>query len=194
MPRRIIAALIVGVLATVAHAQVREQGYPNTRRLGRATVEYRDKQGLQVVLGYEYSQRHHDSAWLLIDFGARAEQRLVLDREHFKLASQAGGWFPVASQRHFVEDGRVITSLRQNASIWRRDLGTYLGSLDRRERLKFFALPGEGVIVTGAMLDKDRITLGEIYFEMPAGSWEPGRYSLLLEHPHAKAALPIVLE
>jgi hypothetical protein len=145
-------------------------------------------------LNYEYSQRNHDSAWLLVDFGARSERRLVLDREHFKLVSQSGEWFPVASQRHFVDAAKQIQALRQNASVWRRDLGSYLGALNLRERLKFFALPGEGVVITGALLDKDRNTFGELYFEMPRGAWDEGDYALLIEHPQARIKLPISLE
>ena len=196
MNRSILAGVLGIVLAIgVAHGQVeqKEFGFPKTKRLGRATVQFRDSQ-LEVVLNYEYSQRNHDSTWLLVDFGARSEKRLVLDREHFKLVSQAGEWFPVASQRHFIDAVKEIQLLRQNASVWRRDLGSYLGALNVRERLKFFALPGEGVIITGALLDKDRNTFGELYFEMPRGSWDAGEYALLIEHPKASIKLPISLD
>ena len=195
MKSMILGAAAVGLLAGVAHtaAQVAEYGFPNVKQLGRAIVQYKDPQGLQVVLSYEYSQNHHDSPWLLIDFGARAERRLILDREHFKLVAATGEWFPVASQRHFLEGSRDITRLRQNASLWRRDVGTYLGALGLRESLKFFALPGEGVVITGALLDKDRNTYGELYFEMPRGSWDPGDYALLIEHPQAQVKLPLSL-
>ena len=191
----VAAAFAVGVFFSGVHtgAEQKEFGFPHTTRLGKATVQFRDSQ-LQVVLNYEYSQRSHNSAWLLVDFGARAEKRLVLDREHFKLVSQAGEWFPVASQRHFLDAAKEIQSLRQNASVWRRDLGSYLGALNQRERLKFFALPGEGVVITGALLDKDRNTLGELYFEMPRGSWDSGDYALLIEHPQASIKLPISLD
>jgi hypothetical protein len=195
MKRLILGVLAIGILAGVVQtqAQVLEQAFPNTKRLGRAIVQYKDKQGLQVVLSYEYSQRNHDSQWLLIDFAARAEQRVILGREHFKLVSSTGDWFPVASQRHFLEGSRQIQAIRQNASVWRRDLGSYLGALERRESLKFFALPGEGVVITGAMLDKDRNTFGELYFEMPRGAWEQGDYALLIEHPQALVKLPLTL-
>jgi len=194
MNRVILAAFGVGMLFGVAQLRADQQefGFPNTKRLGRATVQFRDSR-LQVVLNYEYSQRNHDSAWLLVDFAGRAEKRVVLDREHFKLVSQSGEWFPVASQRHFVEAAREIQLLRQNAAIWRRDLGSYLGALAVRDRLKFFSLPGEGVIITGALLDWDRNTFGELYFEMPSGAWRPGEYALLIEHPQASIKLPISL-
>jgi len=194
MNRVILAAFGVGILFGVAQlrADKQEFGFPNTKRLGRATVQFRDSR-LQVVLNYEYSQRNHGSSWLLVDFAGRSEKRLVLDREHFKLVSQTGEWFPVASQRHFLEAANEIQSLRQNATVWRRDLGSYLGALNVRERLKFFSLPCEGVVITGALLDWDRNTLGELYFEMPRGAWDSGEYGLLIEHPQASIKLPISL-
>src|SRR6266576_3932634 len=160
----VAAAFAVGVFFSGVHTgtEQKEFGFPHTKRLGKATVQFRDSR-LQVVLNYEYSQRSHNSAWLLVDFGARAEKRLVLDREHFKLVSETGEWFPVASQRHFLDSAPQIQSLRQNAAVWRRGLGSYFGALDYRDQLKFFALPGEGVIITGA-----------------------GEYALLIEHPLAR--------
>jgi hypothetical protein len=197
MTRLILVALAVGMFGGVVQTQAQKQDqlFPHTKKLGKAIVRYEDKTpGLGVVVEYEYSQRHHDSTWLLLDVAATAEQRLVLDREHFKLVSPTGQWFPVASQRHFLEGANEITSLRQNAKIFRHSLQSYLGQREYRETLKLFALPGEGVVIAGAMLDRDRIMTGELYFEMPQGSWEPGQYSLLVEHPRASAALPISLE
>lgn len=133
-----------GFLIGVAHirAEQTEFGFPNTKRLGRATVQLRDSQ-LQIVVNYEYSQRNHDSTRLLVDLGARSEKRPVLD----------------------------IQSLRRNASVWRRDLGSYFG----------------------ALLDKDRNTFDELYLEMPRGTWDSGEYAMLIEHPHARLKLPISL-
>ncbi len=185
MSRLILVALGVGMLAIALPRAQEPPSFPNTKQLGKAIGRYNEK-NLQVLVSYEYSQSHHDSTWLLIDIAAWSERRLILDREHFKLVAPAGEWVPVASQRHFVEAGKDIVSLRQNASVWRRDLGTYLGLSGLREQLKFFALPGEGVVIEGAMLYKDRNTLGELYFENPKGSWTPGTYALLIEHSQAR--------
>jgi hypothetical protein len=174
-----------------AHAQKQESGFPNTKRHGKAIVEYKDRT-LDVVLSYQYSQENHDGRWLLIDVGARSEHRFVIEREHFRLVDSEGAWFPVASERHFVEDGAQITHLRQNATIWRRDLTSYLGTVARTP-MKFFALPGEGVIITGALVDREHNTLGELYFESPQGSWKQGDYALLIEHPDARVKLPLTL-
>jgi K+ transporter len=193
MTRAVLVAAGVSLLIASTHAQKRNEqsGFPHTKRHGKAIVEYRDDD-LDVVLSYEYSQKNHDTPWLLIDFGMRAEHQFVIEREHIRLVSETGEWFPVASERHFVEDAARITHLRQNATIWRRDLTSYLGHVPRTP-MKFFALPGEGVIITGALVDREHNTLGELYFEHPGGSWLEGDYALLIEHPNARLKLPLEL-
>jgi hypothetical protein len=78
--------------------------------------------------------------------------------------------------------------------VWKRQLNVYLSPLAPREALKFFALPGEGIVADTALLDKDRVTMGEVFFEMPLGAWERGTYALVIDHPYARASLPITLE
>ncbi|HXD73221.1 MAG TPA: hypothetical protein VN628_05780 [Vicinamibacterales bacterium] len=189
-----IVAVSVSLLVAVTHAQKKteQSGFPHTKRHGKAIVEYRDDD-LNVVLSYQYSQEHHDGRWLLIDVGMRSEHRFVIAREHFRLVDADGAWVPVASERHFVEDAAPITHLRQNASIWKRDLTSYLGPAARTP-MKFFALPGEGVIITGALVDREHDTIGELYFEHPQGTWKEGDYALLIEHPDARIKLPLHLE
>ena len=190
--RTTLVAIGVSLVVAATHAQKAEFGFPNTQRHGKAIVQYRDAQ-LNVVLSYQYSQEHHDSSWLLIDFGARSERQFVIDREHFRLVSATGEWFPIASERHFIESGPQIVALRQNATIWRRDVTSYMGTATRTP-LKFFALPGDGVIITGALVDREHNTLGELYFENPRGSWDSGDYALLIEHPKASIKLPLSLD
>jgi hypothetical protein len=43
------------------------------------------------------------------------------------------------------------------------------------------------------VLNDDRVTMGEIFFDKPGG-WEAGTYSLLIDLTDAHAALPIVLK
>jgi hypothetical protein len=193
MSRFIAFAVALGVSWGSIHALAQERSFPGTKQRGRATVEYRDKV-LQLVASYDYSQRHHSSNWLLVDLAAWTERRLILERSDITLVTPSGSQTMVAAQRRFLEDSRRITSLRQNAQIWRRNLNIYLSPYAPRESLKFFALPGEGIIADTALLDKDRVTIGEVYFEMPSGDWEAGTYALVIDHPYARAALPITLE
>jgi hypothetical protein len=77
---------------------------------------------------------------------------------------------------------------------WRRQLNIYLSPFAPLERLQFLALPGEGLAVDTALLDKDRVTIGEVFFDMSSGEWETGTYGLAIDHPLAHAVLPITLE
>jgi len=193
MGRSMALPLVLGLLWGAAHLLAQERSFPRTKQMGRATVEYKDEI-LQIVASYDYSQRYHSSNWLLIDVAAWTKRRLILERDNITLVTPSGSQTMVAAQRRFLMDSPSISSLRQNAQIWRRELNIYLSPFARRESLKFFALPGEGIIGDTALLDKDRVTAGEVYFEMPLGGWETGTYALVIDHPNARAALPIALE
>ena len=82
----------------------------------------------------------------------------------------------------------------QNAKVWRRQLNVVPQPASAaNEPLKFLALPGEGLVVDSAVLNDDRVTMGEIFFEMPAGEWDAGTYGLVIDLPDARASLPITL-
>ena len=193
MGRSMALPLVLGLLWGAAHLLAQERSFPRTKQMGRATVEYKDEI-LQIVASYDYSQRYHSSNWLLIDVAAWTKRRLILERDNITLVTPSGSQTMVAAQRRFLLDSPNISSLRQNAKVWRRELNIYFSPFAPRESLKFFALPGEGIIADTALLDKDRVTAGEVYFEMPLGGWEAGTYALVIDHPYARGALPITLE
>jgi hypothetical protein len=193
MSRSIVLALALGVLWGATRPLAQEQVFPNTKQRGRATIEYKDDK-LQIVASYEYSQRHHNLRWVLIDVAAWTDRRMILDRDNIGLVTPSGSRVMVAAQRRFLEDSPQVSFVRQNAEIWRRQLNGYLSPRAPREPLKFFALPGEGIVADTALLDKDRVTRGDLYFEMPLGEWEPGAYALVVDHPYVRASLPITLD
>ena len=195
MSRIVVLVLTVGVLWGGIRAAAQEQPFfPHTKQRGRATVEYKDG-AIQVVASYDYSQRNHALRWVLVDLALwTTSQRLILERDHVTLQTPTGSLMMVADQRRFLEDSSQVTFVRQNATIWRRQLNIYLSPFAPLERLQFLALPGEGLAVDTALLDKDRVTIGEVFFEMPSGEWETGTYALAINHPLAHAVLPITLE
>jgi hypothetical protein len=194
MSRSMALALAVGVLCGATRPLAQDQSFPHTKQRGRATTEYKDN-GLQVVASYDYSQRRHDSSWLLIDVAASAAHPKVLHRNNVTLVTPSGTHIMVADQRRFLEDSQNIRSLLQNAGIWRRQLDSYFfSSRSPHEPLQFFALPGEPVVMDSAILADDRVTLGGVFFEMPRGGWDAGTYSLVIDLEDARAALPITLD
>jgi hypothetical protein len=195
MSRIVVLVLTVGVLWGGIRAAAQEQPFfPHTKQRGRATVEYKDG-AIQVVASYDYSQRNHALRWVLVDLALwTTSRRLILERDYVTLQTPTGSRMMVADQRRFLEDSSQVAFVRQNATIWRRQLNIYLSPFAPLERLQFLALPGEGLAVDTALLDKDRVTIGEVFFEMPSGEWETGTYALAINHPLARAVLPITLE
>jgi hypothetical protein len=195
MSRIVVLVLTAGVLWGGIRAAAQEQpAFPHTKQRGRATVEYKDG-AIQVVASYDYSQRNHALRWVLVDLALwTTSRRLILERDHVTLQTPTGSRMMVADQRRFLEDSSQVSFVRQNATIWRRQLNIYLSPSAPLERVQFLALPGEGLAVDTALLDKDRVTIGEVFFEMPTGEWETGTYALAINHPLAHAMLPITLE
>jgi hypothetical protein len=191
MGRLMVSALVVGALWGAAHP-LAQGAFPNTKQRGRATVEYKDNK-LQVVANYDYSQQSHTSPWLLIDIAASSKHPGVVHRDNVTLVTPSGSRLTVADQSRFLEDSQGVASLVQNAKIWRHQLDTYFNQRGRGERIQFLALPGQGLAIDSAVLNDDRVTMGEVFFEMPPG-WDAGTYSLVIDLKDARAALPIILK
>jgi hypothetical protein len=194
MRRLITVAFIVSVtLSAAGVTTVAQQSlFPNTKKNGRATVEFRND-GFKVVANYDYSQRNHDRPWLLIDIGAASEQRFTLHKKQITLVTPAGTALPVASQEALIADAPGITSLMQNSKIWRHPLAEYFSQRGTIAPLRFYAYPFGGVAFDEAIVDNDHVALGELFFKTPEGKWKEGTYRLVIDHEKAKAALPIAL-
>jgi hypothetical protein len=196
MTRTLIAAAMVAWVAAAPGAtQQKEWSFPDTRSSGRATTEYRHE-GLHIAINYDYSQRNHETRWLLVDLAAASRQRFVLHKSDITLTTPDGRTLAPASQQAILDDGAGITQLLQNARIWRRPLATYFSQrAGLEEPLRFHAFPpGRSTTSDEAIVDDDRLTIGPLLFRTPVGSWEDGTYRLEVRTEVATAALPIRLE
>jgi hypothetical protein len=79
MQRPAAFILIAGVLC--ASVALFAQG--RARQQGRAIVEFRSPE-VRAVAAYEYSQRHHDRQWLLIEFAVRTTKRVAEARAELR--------------------------------------------------------------------------------------------------------------
>jgi hypothetical protein len=195
MKRSLIAALIVGLIASavVTEAQKKEWSFPRTKSYGRATTEYNGV--LHVAINYDYSQRKHGSKWLLVDIGMSAGKRFVLHKDDLRLLTPNGRELPVAPQQALNDDAKGITSVLQNASIWRRPLEHYFNQRGMIERFRFqVAPPGAGTVTDEVVVDNDYVAIGAVFFRTPEGTWDAGTYRLEINTSVDKAALPIKLE
>jgi hypothetical protein len=197
MKRPFIAALVVTFVASsgIIDAQKKEWSFPRTRSYGRATTEYNGV--LHVVINYDYSQRKHGSKWLLVDIAMSAGKRFVLHRGDLKLLTPNGRELQVAPQQALNDDAPGITSVLQNASIWRRPLEMYFNQRRMIEPIRFqVAPPGASTVSDEAVVDNDYVTMGAVFFRTPEGTWDAGTYRLEVNNPVDKTvvALPIKLE
>jgi len=190
----LITTLIFGLVASgFVVAQSKEWSFPRTRSYGRATTEYNGK--VHVVINYDYSQRKHGSKWLLLDIAMSSVQRFVLHKGDLRVLTPSGRELPVAPQQALNDDAKGITSVLQNASIWRRPLEMYFNQRQMIERIRFHvAPPGAGTVSDEAVVDNDYVTMGPIFFRTPEGTYEAGTYRLEINTPVDKPALPLKLE
>jgi hypothetical protein len=187
---RTIAILVAATLSTGAQLA---QSFPHTSKNGRATVVYRHE-GLTVAANYDYSQRNHDTAWLLIDVALGSNTRFVLHRNDFTLVIPGGRTIKLASQEQGEADPNGINTLIQNARIHRQNLDGYFPQRNARETLHFFSLPFDRSISDEGIVDNDRVTVGALLFRSLDEGWREGTYRLVLDNERAKAALPIQLQ
>jgi hypothetical protein len=186
----VTALLALGALVVTVGAQAE---FPFTKSLGRSSAEFRDGK-VHIVAAYDYSQRHHDSRWLLIQVAASSERPTAIQRDWIALRTADDSEFALATQRRVGEETVPIKQLLQNAATSRHDVVSYFTQRDRPENIQLFTLPFGTVVHDSFVVDNDHVTTGDLFFEAPRGRWESGTYSLVVRHEDGKAALPIKLE
>jgi hypothetical protein len=188
------AILAAGVALGAAQRPVDDNAFPRTKSYGRATVQYEDDR-VKAVAIYDYSQRNHSQAWLLVQFGVALHERAVIHRESFHLVMPGGRSVPLATQQQFLNEAARIRQLRQNAGIFYRAIGIYFPKSASGDAMRWVALPGDGLVREPVVtLDEQGVAIGDLYFKSPTLRWESGTHRLIFEHEKGHAELPIRLE
>jgi hypothetical protein len=193
---RFATVLLLAAGATLSASQrgAADNAFPHTKPNGRATVEYKDEK-VQAVAIYDYSQRNHDGAWLLVQVGVALRERGAVKRESFSVVMPGGRTVPLATQEQFLADSPQITKLRQNAKIFERPVLTYFPKSADGEFIRWFALPGEGTVRDPAIVPSEHgVVIGNLYFRSPTLRWDDGTYRLVFDNDKGHAELPIRLE
>jgi hypothetical protein len=190
----VVVLLVAGATLSASQRAAVDNAFPHTKPNGRATVEYKDDK-VQAVAIYDYSQRNHDGAWLLVQIGVALRERGAVTRDSFTVVMPDGRVVPLATQEQFLADSAQITKLRQNASIFQRPVLTYFPKSADGESLHWFALPGEGTVRNPAIVPSEHgVVIGDLYFRSPILRWDDGTYRLVFDNDKGHAELPIRLE
>ena len=192
-PLATVLIVAASLLGNVAQAAAQEDGFfANTKKQGRAAVEYRDAE-IHVVAAYYYSQNNHDSRWLLIQVAMSTTRNLTFDRKDITIVAPGGRTVELSSQEQFAADVNRVKTLVQNASVLRHNTLSYFNERNRAERMRLFAL-NSGPVLTNFVTDEHHVAVGDFYFASPTGRWDDGVYSLVIEKDGARAVLPIELQ
>ncbi len=183
------AALALAPLTLAAQ----EEFSSANRNRGRAAVEYRDADA-HIVAAYYYSQRNHESRWLMIEAGVSTTDSNTIERSAIALRTPQGREVALATQRRIGEDVSRIEQLLQNATVLSHNVASYFVQRDRVESMRLFTLPFGPVVHDSFVVDRHRVAVGPLFFESPTGAWERGTYALIVRHSKGTAELPIHLE
>jgi hypothetical protein len=189
-----VVLLAAGAVLSATQRGADDNAFPHTKPNGRATVEYKDEK-VQAVAIYDYSQRNHDVAWLLVQIGVALSDRGAVKRDSFTVVMPGGRVVPLATQEQFLADSQVITKLRQNARIFQREVIGFFPKSADGEFIRWFALPGEGTVRNPAIIPSEHgVVIGDLYFKSPTLRWDAGTYRLVFDNDKGHAELPIRLE
>ena len=193
MSRQRTLLSVVLTLTVAGSAQAQNELFPYTKDWGRAAVQYKDD-AIHLVAAYYYSQRNHDSRWLLIEAAVSTEARMTIHRDAIQLITPDGVEITLAAQERFARDIRRVRPLVQNATATRHGVRSYFNRRGWSENFRFFSLPWGPIVYDDFVVDSFRVAWGDLFFESPTGSWGDGIHSLVIQHEGARAAVPIDLE
>jgi hypothetical protein len=190
--RLVLAGLAAGCLASPGGADV--DGGPNVARLGRTVMRWQDET-LQVVIGYRHAQSHLDRKWILLDtyLTATINKPVEVWREDVSLLMPDGTRLSLPSQRRMARGIPDLQRMLNQAKVQRDPLGGYFPLAIREERLGFFAVPGEDIVFDKVTVNWRTLAYGDLYFESPKDSWEPGIYTFVVESRDVHVRLPLAL-
>ena len=103
MVRLALAVLVAGAALAAQSRPADDKAFPHTKSFGRATIQFQDDTVHMVAL-YDYSQRNHDGAWLVLQTGVAVKKRTTVNRGNFHIEMPDGRGVPLPSQEHFLAD------------------------------------------------------------------------------------------
>jgi hypothetical protein len=186
-------AALAAVIAPGPVALAQEDGFfANTKRLGRAAVEYRDDD-IHAVAAYYHAQRDHDTRWILIQMALTTDDNQTIDRDDIRLVTPSGREVALPTQERVLRGVSQIRPVVLGATSSRHDVLSYFNERDRVEPLRLFSLSSDAV-ETNFVSIRHHVTYGDLFFESPTGLWEEGTHSLVIERDGVRAVLPVELQ
>ncbi len=169
------------------------EGEPGVRRLGRTVVQYRDDKA-RAVISTKYAANHRDRVWTVLEFAVAAEsgKPVVIAREDVSLVAEDRSVMPLPSQKTMAEGLPDVRNVLQTAEIMTDPIAGYFPFSEHERRLKFFTIPGEGIVLDEEVVSNTRMGRGWLFFRSPTGKWA-GLYELVIKNKDMTVKIPFRL-
>jgi hypothetical protein len=166
---------------------------PDVRRVGKTVTLYRDDLA-RAVVSTKYLDAHLDRAWTVVEIGVAAEtgKPVVIDRGDVSLVARDGTVIPLPSQKEMAEGLPDVRNVLQTAHVYTDPIGGYLPFSNRERKLKFFTIPGEGVVLDEEVVTTNAAGRAWLFFRSPSGAWK-GEYQLVIRNKDLNIRLPFRL-
>ena len=175
---------VFGILALAgsAWALLAAEDGPQVRRVGKTVTQFRDGM-VRAVISTKYAANHLDREWTVLEFCVAAEtgKAVAIDREDVSLVAQDGSVLPLPSQRAMAEGLPDVRNVLQTARIMTDPITGYFPFTDHERPLRFFTIPGEGVVLDEEVVTHTWMGRGWLFFRSPTGKWE-GLYELVIRN------------
>lgn len=185
---------LLALVAGVAGSLVASPGESPVKRLGKTVVQHKDER-VKAVLSWRFAnQTFEKEPWLLLELAFSSEGSSVnLNREDVSLLTPDGARLPLPGQKRLAEGLGDVHWFLQRSSVSRDPLTGYFSRPKYEQRLPFFTWNGGPVVLDEIGGGPSMLTIGDLFFESPTGSWKPGRYALVLKNKWMDVELPFAL-
>ena len=197
-----VIVLACGATALAQPFRLTQDDFPNTRfpaaRFGEPHLVVYDDGVLLASASYRYSQRHHDSPWLVLTLDLAASETLRIRREDIALVRPDGIEVPPATRRERSRDTEGVRRLLNERAAW-PDTLTFAFPRSRVGR-GFYPF-GFGVEESDRIPDRvlgieaNGGVRGDVFFVSPDGSWAAGVHALVVTVDDDRIVrLPVLLQ
>ncbi len=201
MPKRravatfLVRGLLLAAIATPAFSapalaqpfRLTRGDFPNVRfpdpRAGEPHLVVYDDGVVLASASYRYSQRHHDSPWLVITLGLAASEALTIRREDIVLVRPDGIAAPPATERERDLDIEGVRRLLDERSSWpdRLSFAFPRSRIDRGfHRFDFGVEDSDRIPDRILRIEARGGVRGDAFFVSPDGSWQTGVHALVV--------------
>lgn len=186
--------LFTGIALVLAAAPLLAEGdAPVVRQVGKTVVEWRSPL-LKTVVGYKWANANFDkSRWIFFEaaFLATGGKPVGVDREDVSLVMPDGTTLNLPSQKRLAEGVPDLRFLLKKAEVARDPLTGYFPSALHEQRIPFFTVPGEDIVMDEFSVNHTLLARGDLFFEAPGQTFPPGLYTLKVANKEVDVKIPI---